>query len=222
MAMKTVISYVSGTGGDFVVNCCNSAWNLPHVGNGAVTPSASIKQFERRLNDYDLVEAINNMPFEYIGSHSIDRLLRMPLAPLWLVIPVRDQMWTWAARDALTRPTVENLMGRHGTVYEQIQYLVQQVKLQQAAELYLEWLNDYNWTLMQMRLVQPTNKIDVSMLLKPGGIDSLIDQMPQLQSTAEQCRQYHQSWLQHQLPLADRNWVLQCVASKLEQLVNNH
>lgn len=220
--MKTVISYVSGTGGDFVVNCCNQVWNLPHVANGIVTPSASIKHLERRLNDHDLIEAINGMPFDYVGSHSIDRLLRMPVGPLWLVVPVHDQLWTWTARDAVTRPAVENLMGRHGTVYEQIQDLVQREKSQQAAELYLEWLNDYNWTLMQMRLVQSANKIDIRMLLKPGGIDSLIEQLPQLQATAEQCRQYHDSWLQQQLPLTDRNWVLQCVASKLEQLVNGH
>lgn len=220
--MKTVISYVSGTGGDFVVNCCNQVWNLPHVVSGAVTPSASIKHLERKLNDQDLLEAINIMPFDYVGGHSIDRLLRMPVSPLWLVVPVCDQLWTWTARDAVTRPTVENLMGRHGTVYEQIQDLVQREKSQQAAELYLEWLNNYNWVLMQMRLVQPANKIDIRMLLKPGGIDSLIEQLPQLQATAKQCQQYHQSWLQRQPPLTDRAWVLQCVASKLEQLVNNH
>jgi hypothetical protein len=220
--MKTVISYVSGTGGDFVVNCCNQVWNLPHMVNGSVTPSASIKHLERRLNDRDLLKVINDMPFDYVGSHGIDRLMRMPVGLVWLVVPVRDQLWSWTARDALTRPTVENLMGRHGTVYEQIQDLVQREKSQQAAELYLEWLSNYNWTLMQMRLVQPTNKIDTCMLLKPGGIDSLIEQMPQLQATAEQCREYHQSWLQQQHPLTDHNWVLQCVAGRLKELVNGH
>jgi hypothetical protein len=221
MAMKTVISYVSGTGGDFVVNCCNSAWNLPHVGNGAVTPSASIKSLERRLNDHDLIEAINCMPFEYIGSHSVDRLLHLPVRALWLVIPVREQLWTWTARDCVTRKS-HNLMGKHGAVYHQVQELVLTNQSQQAAEFYLSWLNDYNWTLMQMRIVQPDNKIDVRLLLQPGGIDSVIEQLPELHSTAEQCRQNHKLWLQQQQPLADRDWVLQCVASKLEQLVNNH
>jgi hypothetical protein len=219
MAMKTVISYVSGTGGDFVINCCNHAWDLPHVDNGAVTPSASIKSLERKLNDYDLIEAIDRMPFDYIGSHSVDRLLRMPVRSMWLVIPVYDQMWAWAARDAVTRPTAKNLMGKHGSMYEQIQDLIQREKSQQAAELYLDWLHNYNWTLMQMRLVQSSNKIDIGMLLKSGGIDSVIDQLPELESVAPQCRQYHHDWLQRQQPVNDSQWVLDCVATKLKELV---
>lgn len=218
--MKTVISYVSGTGGDFVVNCCNGAWNsLGQQGN--VIPSASIKRQELTLGDPELMAYIDELPYNYIGSHSIDRLLRMPVRTVWLVIPNPDQLWVWTARDCVTRQA-SRLMGRHGTVYEQIQYLVQDEKSQQAAKMYLDWLNNYNWTLMQMRLVQPTNKIDITQLLQPSGIDSLIDQLPELQPTADQCRQYHTTWLAQQQPLTNTDWVLNCVAAKLQQLVNGH
>lgn len=219
--MKTVISYVSGTGGDFVVNCCNAAWNQAYTTTGSVMPTASIKHHERMLNDCDLINIIDSMPFDYVGSHSVDRLLYLPVRALWLVVPVRDQLWIWTARDCVTRKA-HNLMGQHGTVYEQVQELVTTNQSLAAAEYYVSWLNDYNWTLMQMRLVQPANKIDVRLLLQPNGMDSVIEQLPELQRTANQCRQYHQSWLQRQLPLTDRDWVLQCVANKLEQLVNGH
>jgi hypothetical protein len=218
MAMKTVISYVSGTGGDFVVNCCNQAWNQAYTDTGSVVPTASIKHHERQLNDHDLVVTIDNMRFDYVGSHSVDRLLHLPVRALWLVIPVREQLWTWTARDCVTRKS-HNLMGKHGAVYHQVQELVLTNQSQQAAEFYLSWLNDYNWTLMQMRIVQPDNKIDVRLLLQPGGIDSVIEQLPELHSTAEQCQQYHKLWLQRQHPLTNRDWVLDCVATKLKKLV---
>jgi hypothetical protein len=218
--MKTVISYVSGTGGDFVVNCCNHTWNsLADKGN--VIPSASIKKQEQTLGDPELLAHINELPYNYIGSHGIDRLLHMPVRVIWLTVPQREQLWTWTVRDCVTRQA-SRLMGRYGTVYEQIQHLVQSEKSQQAAEMYLDWLNNYNWTLMQMRLVQPTNKIDIAQLLQPSGIDSLIDQLPELQPTADQCRQYHTTWLAQQQPLTNTDWVLNCVAAKLQQLVNGH
>lgn len=217
--MKTVISYVSGTGGDFVVNCCNQAWDQTCTDTGSIVPIASIKHHELLLNDHDLVTTINNMPFDYVGSHSIDRLLHLPVKPLWLVIPIREQLWIWTARDCVTRKSC-NLMGRYGVVYNRVQELVETDRSQQAAEYYLDWLNDYNWTLMQMRMVQPDNKIDARLLLQPGGIDSVIDQLPELEKIASQCRQYHHAWLSHQNPIHDQKWVLDCLATKLQQLIN--
>ena len=117
--MKTVISYVSGTGGDFVVNCCNQVWDQPYTESGSVMPTASIKHHERQLNDCDLIKMIDSMPFDYVGSHSVDRLLHLPVRAMWLVVPVHEQLWAWTARDCVTRKS-HNLMGRHGTVYKQI------------------------------------------------------------------------------------------------------
>jgi len=219
--MKTVISYVSGTGGDFVVNCCNAVWDLPLTDTGSVVASASIKRQERRLNDHDLMQVIDSMPFDYVGSHSIDRLLHLPVRPLWLMIPDRDQLWTWTVRDCVTRQA-DNLMGRHGTVYEGIADLVHSDRAEQAAERYLDWLHQFNWTLMQMRLVQLSNKVDVSRLLTVIGIQDLLDQLPELQQHHSQCRQFHAAWLRHQLPVQDRRWVVTHLAKKLTQMVNSH
>lgn len=218
MAMKTVISYVSGQGGDFVVNCCNRAWALPTRPSGAITPSASIKSLERRLGDHELLQEINNMPYTYVGSHSIDRLMRIAVRPLWLVVPNPADFSIWVARDVVTREP-SNLVGRYGDLYNNIAELVNSDQLHTAAETFLSWLQDYNWTMMQMRLVQPNNQIDVSQLLTSGGIDSVIDQLPELEPVAPQCRQYHATWLNRQCPLTDAAWVIEHVASKLKQLV---
>lgn len=218
MAMKTVISYVAGTAGDFLVNCCNHVWQPEFNGTGTVLPSASIKNLEHKLNDYEITDTIKSMPFDYIGSHSVDRLLRLAVRPLWLVSPNKDQFSIWVARDAVTRRP-DNVVGRYGDLYHAICDLIHADQSQAAAKIFLSWLHDYNWTLMQMRMVQASNKIDVSALLQPHGIDTVIDQLPELEPVAAHCRQYHAVWLKHQHPLADTAWVIEHVASKLKQFV---
>lgn len=220
MAIKTVISYVSGTGGDFVVNCCNQVWNTI-ADQGHVIPSSSIKRQELVLGDQDLVDHINSLPQPYVGSHSIDRLLRMPVNVVWLTVPDQSAFKLWVARDAVLRHH-SRLLGRHGNVYETVSKLIAHGQQLQAAKLYLKWLEQYNWTLMQMRLVQPTNQIDISRLLEPNGIDSVCSQIPDMMSNFDQCRYYHDLWLQQQLPYQDQHWVLNCVGTKLEKLVLDH
>lgn len=217
--MKTVISYVAGTGGDFIVNCCNHAWALSVTPSGAIIPSASIKHAEIQFGNNELLQEIERLPYNYVGSHSIDRLLTMKVRSLWLVIPDNSNFKTWVARDAITKNI--NLIAPHGTFYDSIVGLVNAGQKHRAAEIFLDWLYNYNWTSMQMRLVQTTNKIDISKLLIKNGIDSIIDQMPELEPVADQCRVYHRYWLSKQAPFADTNWVVDYIANKLYEFVQS-
>lgn len=219
--MKTVISYVGGTAGDFVVNCCNTQWTADFNDTGTVKPSSSVKHHESRMTDQQIFEHIESLPFDYVGSHSVDKWLYMPVRAVWLTVCDQEHMQIWTARDAVTRDPTQ-LMGRHGTVYEGIADLVHSDRAEQAAELYLDWLHQFNWTLMQMRLVQLSNKVDVSRLLTVIGIQDLLDQLPELQQHHSQCQQFHAAWLKHQLPVQDRRWVVTHLAKKLTQMVNGH
>lgn len=216
--MKTVISYVSGTGGDFIVNCCNHAWISKVTPAGAITASATIRHSEDQLGNTELLQEIERVPYNYVGGHNIDRLLKMKVKSLWLVVPDKSNFKTWVVRDAITKNT-NLILGPYGTLCDSIVELVNAGKKHHAAEIFLDWLFDYNWTLMQMRLVQPTNKIDISELLIKNGIDSIIDQMPELEPVANQCRVYHRYWLSKQAPLTDTDWVVDHVANKLYEFV---
>ena len=221
MAIKNLVSYVPGNAGDFVVNCCNGTWHLDLTRDGTATNSASIKTQENLLGDTDLQHLIDDMPFDYIGCHHIDRLLRMHVRPIWLGVPDRKQFRQWVLRDAATRRT-QNLLTPHGRIFDLITMSVRNDNINQAIIIFMNWLENFNWTLMQMRLVQSGCKIDVSSLLDSGGMDALIQQMPQLDSVADQCRQYHQQWLAKQLPFEDHDWMKESLGSKLQQLVLLH
>ena len=71
-----------------------------------------------------------------------------------------------------------------------------------------------------MRIVQPNNKIDISQLLMPNGIDSIIDQVESLKTVATQCRIYHKLWLSAQPDLSEST-TLTVLSNKLVDLVSN-
>jgi hypothetical protein len=213
--MKTVISYVSGTAGDFVVNCCNSVWTNAIRDNGLTVASASMKSIEYNIGNQEWLEKINAIPYQHVGSHLIERLLQLPVIPMWVVVPELTHYLVWARRDCLTRKV---LLGKHGDIFEKIKSLVLQGRGIQAAEFYLQWITNYNWTLMQMRLVQTANKIDVTGLLSSDGIDNLIDQLEILKPVATQCRKYHRAWLSQQ-PDSSESATLHVLSEKLSELV---
>lgn len=215
--MKTIISYVSGNAGDFIVNCCNQNWLEPTV-QGSVIASATVKHLEIKLGSSDLMDYVNNLPYNYVGSHCIDTWLQMPVNVVWLVVPEQSSFEIWVARDAVLR-SHSQLLGRHGRLYDTVCELVLSKQRAKAAKLYIDWLAEYNWTLMQMRLVQPTNKVDITNLLKPNGIASVFDQMPNMMTNFEQCCRYHELWLQRQSFYSDQRWVMDCVGAKLEKFV---
>jgi hypothetical protein len=218
--MKYAVSYVSGCAGDFVVNCCNGCWDLGTTEHGTVISSASVKNQDSSLNEADWLELVNNFSESYIGTHVVDRLLRLPVIPLWLVVPDIKSYYIWARRDCATR-NYKKLLAPSGDFFLAIRELVLTNKSIQAAELYLDWITNYNWVLNQMRLVQKSNKIDISDLLDYRGIDSIIDQIPHLQTNVSQYQQYHNMWLRNQLDLSEPS-VINLLSVKLSKFVNEN
>lgn len=218
--MKTIISYVSGLCGDFIVNCCNHSWELPPVGSNVASSISSTKNIEDNLNNKELIEKFNSIPYQYIGSHLIDRLLKLPVSVHWIVVPDKKKYKTFLARDAITRDT-RFLMSEFGSHYDIIRGLVAQRQNVVAAEYYLNFLLEYNWVLMQMRLVQPIT-VDVTNLLTPVGIDELINQVPVLVPVSDQCRMYHALWLRNQPDFNNHEWVLDILGKKLCDFVEIH
>jgi hypothetical protein len=218
--MKYAVSYVSGCAGDFVVNCCNGCWDLGTTEHGSIIPSASVKQQDSSLNDADWLELVNNFSERYIGTHAVDRLLQLPVIPLWLVVPDIKSYHIWARRDCVTR-NYKKLLAPSGNVFLIIRELVLTNKSTQAADLYLDWITNHNWVLNQMRSVQKSNKIDISDLLNCCGIDSIIDQISHLQTNVSQCRQYHNMWLRNQLDLSEPS-VINLLSVKLSKFVNEN
>jgi len=217
--VKTVVSYVSGTAGDFVVNCCNNTWTNRCRSNGSVQNLASLKSQEQHLGDDQWLEHIRSNPYQYIGSHTIERLLNLPVAPMWLVVPTQQLYPIWARRDCVTR-SHNKLLSQSGDVFEKIKDMVLRKQQLSAAEIYLDWITQHNWILMKMRIVQPNNKIDISQLLMPNGIDSIIDQVESLKTVATQCRIYHKLWLSAQPDLSEST-TLTVLSNKLVDLVSN-
>jgi len=215
--MKSVVSYVSGTGGDFVVNCCNHVWSSTMTQQGSVIPSASTKDQENQLNDADWVKLVNNLPYSYVGTHLVDRLLRLPVNPIWLTVPDLDQYRMWAMRDFVTR-YYKKMLVPHGDLFDKIKDLVLANQSKTAAGVYLDYVTKYNWSQMQMRLVQMSNKINVSQLLRHNGIDEIIDQLPELKSVSKQCRVYHKVWLSNQVDLTESS-VIDLLSAKLCKFV---
>jgi hypothetical protein len=213
--LKTIISYVSGTAGDFIVNCCNSSWDLPIRKNGTTTASASMKSIEYEIGNLQWLEKVNSIPVQYVGSHLIERLLQLPVIPIWVVVPELSLYHVWARRDCLTRKV---RLGQHGDVFETIKELVLLGSKDQAAEFYLHWITNYNWLQMQMRLVQPNQKIDVSRLLNLQGIDDIIDQIDILKQVATQCRIYHKIWLAQQ-PDTSESSAISNLSKKLSDFI---
>lgn len=215
--MKSVVSYVPGTGGDFVVNCCNHMWSSTVAQQGYVISSASTKDQENQLNDPDWIKLVNDLPQSYVGTHLVDRVLRLPVNPIWLTVPDLDQYRMWARRDFVTRYHKKMLVP-HGDLFEKIKDLVLTDQSRTAAEVYIDYVTKYNWIQMQMRLVQMSNKINVSQLLRHNGIDEIIDQMPQLKSVSKQCRVYHKLWLNNQIDLTESS-VIDLLSAKLCKFV---
>lgn len=212
--MKSVVSYTAGCGGDFFVNCLNK--NFGEINpSGSVTPSASIKQYDFLLSQSDLTAMLEADAHDYVGSHAIDRLYHLPIKKiLWLVIPDRDRFALWVRRDAVTKNNSSFLSPR-GRVYEVIKRLIMQNKLDDAAQAYLYHSENYNWTLNQMRLVQPNNRVDITDLLEPRGYEIVIAQDSQLSAHCDAVKAYHQSWLQSQGPFHDINWVKEKIVETL-------
>jgi hypothetical protein len=213
--MKTVISYVSGTAGDFIVNCCNASWDRQIRETGITTASASMKSIEYEMGNLQWLEKVNSIPHQYVGSHLVERLLQLPIIPVWIVVPELSLYHVWVRRDCLTRKV---LLGRHGDIFEKIKELVLSGNKEQAAEFYLQWITNYNWLQMQMRLIQSNQKIDVSRLLSPAGINDIIDQVDILKKTAAQCRDYHKTWLLRQ-PDTSESSAISILSKKLSDFV---
>lgn len=212
--MKNVVSYTAGCGGDFFVNCLNTNFCTINP-SGSVTPSASIKQYDFQLSKSDLTAMIEASEYDYVGSHAIDRLYHLPIKKiLWLVIPDRDRFALWVRRDAVLHNHFTILSPR-GRVYEVIKQLILQNKLDAAAEAYLYHSENFNWTLNQMRLVQPNNRVDITNLLEPGGYRIVIEQDSRLLAHQDAIKEYHQFWLQSQAPFHDINWVKKKIADTL-------
>lgn len=212
--MKTLVSYVSGCAGDFVVNCFNQTFGSLN-NTGTVQPSASIKQYDMTLSQSDLMDMINRMDQTYIGSHAVDRLIGLPVRKvIWLVISDRQQFEIWVRRDAVTR-SVDLMMSRWGNSYDIIRHLVAQKKMHQAVAAYLNHLEKHNWMQNQLRLAQTKNVIDVAELLTPTGYKILCDQTVEPVTYPQAVQNYHRSWLDAQMPLADHDWVYQNLSEKL-------
>lgn len=212
--MKSVVSYTAGCGGDFFVNCLNKNFGTINS-SGSVTPSASIKQYDFQLSESDLTAMIEASKHDYVGSHAIDRLYHLPIKKiLWLVIPDRDRFTIWVRRDAVTKNNL-SFLSSHGRVYEVIKRLILQNKLDDAVEAYLYHSEIFNWTLNQMRLVQPNNRVDITNLLEPGGYQIVIEQDSRLLAHRDAIKEYHQSWLQSQGPFHDIDWVKKKIAETL-------
>jgi hypothetical protein len=71
---------------------------------------------------------------------------------------------------------------------------------------------------MQMRLIQSNQKIDVSRLLSPAGINDIIDQVDILKKTTAQCRDYHKTWLLRQ-PDTSESSAISILSKKLSDFV---
>lgn len=215
--MKTVVSYVSGCAGDFVVNCCNHKWNLPFLQYGVVSASASVKNQENELGNTQWLSLVNSFSQDYVGSHLVDRLLQLPVNPVWLVVPDFIDYRAWVRRDCLTR-SYRRLLSRHGDLFEDIKRLILSNNAPHAAELYLDCLTDYNWAMMNMRLVQSGLQVDITPLLTINGVDSIINQLDVLKSVRVKCRVYHKLWLTNQQALTDTT-VISTLAKKLVRFV---
>ena len=212
--MKTVVSYVPGCAGDFIVNCCNHQW-LKISDTGSANVSASVRKHDTNTNDTEWLNIINNLQYDFVGSHLVDRLLRLPVNPIWLVVHNFEKYKVWARRDFITRGT---LLKPYGDFYERIKELISNGKVLEAAEEYILNETNYNWNLVQMRLVQPSNKVDISDLLEDGGIDSLIQQLPYLEPVKTQCRLYHKKWRGSQVAFSEDN-TIRIVSEKLSNMV---
>ena len=216
--MKHLVSYVSGCAGDFVVSCCNHQWNQAISTNGRVIPTATMKFQDNSLADSEWLELANSFSESYVGTHSIDKLLRLPVIPVWIVVPTANNYSIWARRDCATR-NYAVLLSPFGDFFLTIRELVLLGKAERAAEMYLDWITNYNWILMQQRLVQNSNKIDVSHLLEKNGIDSLIDQIPHLKSVTAQCKKFHNEWIARQIDLSESS-VIDILSIKLSKFIN--
>lgn len=212
--MKSVVSYVPGCAGDFIVNCCNTQW-LKISSDGSATVSASVRKHDTNTNDAEWLNIVNDLPYNFVGSHLVDRLLRLPVNPIWVVVPDFEKYKIWARRDFVTR---DILLSPYGDFYELIKELVKKGKELEAAEKFILNETNYNWNLVQMRLVQSSNKVDISDLLEDDGIDSLISQLPYIEQVKTQCRIYHKKWREAQPVFSEDNTV-RIVSEKLSKLM---
>lgn len=191
---------------------------MPFSEYGRVTASASVKNEECELGNTKWLALVNSFSEQYVGSHSVDKLLQLPVDPVWLVIPEYDNYRIWALRDCSTR-RYDRLLSKQGNFFDKINQLISSDNSIRAAEIYVDWIVDYNWNLMQMRLLQTGKKIDTTDLLNSNGIESVIDQMDCLRDVADPCRAYHKTWLQHQNNLSEPAVIGQ-LAAKLSKFVS--
>ena len=71
------------------------------------------------MNDLDWIKLVNEFPHSHVGTHQVDRLLRLPVNPIWLTVADIDQYRVWAMRDCATR-NYKKMLDPCGDLFEKI------------------------------------------------------------------------------------------------------
>jgi len=220
MSTNTLITYLGGSGGDFVARCCNGS-GLLFKGQYTIEPTATIKTYENDYKDNiisttDLISKIDNLEGPYVTTHlyKIIAELNYPVISLIIDNPkIQEKM-------ILRQMQLQNLVLKQSgenSIFSIIKNYCLREEYTKAATLFFESSRKRWIASMQYRINNPlpgSQVVNISDIFDSSKFINIINQLPITSENHAEVSRNHEIWLDRQ-PDFNKNTTIDSISKKL-------
>jgi len=201
---KTLITYMTGTGGDFITQCCNNPADIKFTENFLVENrpfSTKPKEHLLKCHTNQLIDYINSIDTRYISTHLYRSAASLPYPKISLIVSDESMYETFIFRDLKTRNVRLSNSDKNLSVFSLIKFYKNKNKINKAAQLFYEF-SSKSWikkmSFRKNNSLPDSKVIDISKIFNDKGFDDLISQLPVRSELFDCARQMHSRWSSNQ------------------------
>jgi hypothetical protein len=195
---------MTGTGGDFITQCCNNPADIKFTEYYTVKyRSFSTKPKEHLLKCHtnQLIDYINSFDTQYISTHLYRSAVSLPYPKISLIVSDESMYETFIFRDLKTRNVRLSNSDKNLSVFSLIKFYKNKNKINKAAQLFYEF-SSKSWikkmSFRKNNSLPDSKVIDISKIFNDKGFDDLISQLPVRSELFDCARQMHSRWSSNQ------------------------
>jgi len=220
MSTKTLITYLGGTGGDFITQCCNNPESLEFKKNTVANKTFTIKPKEEYLkNNLDLlIQYIEQFSVAFLSTHLYRSINKLPYQKISLIVNNNQMYETFIFRQLYLQSHKLNRSDDNSlSVFSVIQAYKKQNNIKKSAEILFNFLSSRWIKNMNFRKSNPltdSTVVDVSDIFSLSSIDNLLVQLPIPFSKYNLIKKIHSQWVTSQ-PILNKDIVINKMIEKI-------
>lgn len=212
---KTLITYLGGTGGDFIATCCN---NFKSVGlrDTAIVDSSkfafTIKPYETQLKHQPekLADLIAGFKNPFITTHLYRSLKPLGLPVISLVVNDKDMQEVFILRQMRVQWLQLDKSTKDLSIYSVVKNYCLKGNFEKAAKFMFEFARKRWLTNQDYRLNNPllnSTVVDVSNIFSSEGFLKIINELPITDESRVSAVDKHRIWAQKQPELSYKDTI---------------